>query len=138
MSPGATARAVSEARHSLVEKPLGPLVDKASADTHRVGNVGDGHAISDEENNPPASGTPSMNGGRPLPRQERLPFLWGEGQRQRGGASMSHSKAFQEAGWVFVVVCRQEEVSYTIWGGSGFLKEGMQRKYTAKRGRREH
>jgi len=62
----------------------------ASADTHRVGNVGDGHAISDEENNPPASGTTSRNGGGTLPRLERLPFLWGEGKRQSGFASACH------------------------------------------------
>ena len=92
MSPGATARAVSQARHSRAEKPLGPLIDMASADTHRVGNVGDGHAISYEENNPPASGTPSMNGGRTLPREERLPFFWGKVNRQRGFPSARHTR----------------------------------------------
>ena len=90
-APGAVpTRAVREPHHPLVKKPRDPLVDKASADPYRVGNVGDGYTISDEENNPSASGKTSRNGGGTLPCEERLSFLWGEGKRQSGFASACH------------------------------------------------
>ena len=48
VSPDATPREVRESRNPRVEKTLDPLVDKASVETHRVRNVGDGHALSQE------------------------------------------------------------------------------------------
>ena len=68
-------------------------------------------------------------------------FLQGERQSQRGSASTSHSKAFQEGGWVSVVVCRQEEDrgrGVLHHPGRDFLREGMHGDYTTGRGRREH
>ena len=38
----ATARTISESLYALLEKTLGPLIDTATADTHRVSNVGNG------------------------------------------------------------------------------------------------
>ena len=45
---GAAARSVGQSLYALLEKPLHPLVDKATADPDRRGNVGDRHPISDE------------------------------------------------------------------------------------------
>jgi len=47
-APGATAMAVSEASHPLVEKPLDPFVDKTSVETDLGSNVGDGHTLGQE------------------------------------------------------------------------------------------
>jgi hypothetical protein len=43
-----TAESVDESLKALLHKPLCPLVDKAAADTHRRGNVGDGHTVSEK------------------------------------------------------------------------------------------
>ena len=44
----ATARLVSQSRQALLQKPLRPLVDKATADADRGGNGGDRDAIGQE------------------------------------------------------------------------------------------
>jgi hypothetical protein len=44
----ATAGFVGETLNPILEKPFCPLVHKATADTHSVGNMGDGYTISHE------------------------------------------------------------------------------------------
>jgi hypothetical protein len=43
-----TAGFVGEPLNAILEKTFCPLVHKATADTHSVSNVGDGHTISHE------------------------------------------------------------------------------------------
>src|ERR1700752_4752732 len=68
----ATPWFIGQAFESCVQKPLRPFVDKTAADPHGGGRVGDGHPISEQENNPATSGKTSRHGRGSLPREERL------------------------------------------------------------------
>jgi hypothetical protein len=96
--PAPTARFVGQALDTLCLKPLHPLVDKTPVDPDRGRNVGDRSPIGDEEDNPGTSEQPETDGGRPLPREERLAFRWREGDGERGCASTSHTASFCETG----------------------------------------
>src|SRR5688572_2133251 len=83
-TPMATAGFVCQPFQTLLQKPLHPLVNKATADPDRDSNFGDRHPIGNEQDNPAASGPSCRNGGGPLPRHERLTFRRCKTDRERG------------------------------------------------------
>jgi len=94
--PMATSWFVGQPLQTRLKKALRPLIDKASADPDRVGNLGDGDPIGQKENNPAPSSTAHSDGGRTLPREQRLAFRRREADREGGCASTSHTETSQE------------------------------------------
>ena len=90
----ARVRFVGQALYALLEKPLHPLVDKATTDPDHSRNVGDRYASGDEQDNPTPASTPRRDGGGTLPRQERLPLGRCEADGEGGCASTSHTATF--------------------------------------------
>src|SRR5437016_2710067 len=88
----AAARLISQPLQPLLQKPLHPLVDKATADPDRGRHLRKGHPISDQQNNPAASGQPGAYRRCPLPGQQRPALGRCEADREGGGASTSHSE----------------------------------------------
>jgi hypothetical protein len=59
---------IFQPRQALLHKPLYPLIGMATADAYRRGNIGNGDAVSQEEDNPGTSDQPGTDGWRTLPR----------------------------------------------------------------------
>ena len=87
---------IVQPRQPFLHKPLYPLVGMVPAQAHGRRNGGDRYPVRQEENNPGTSEQPSTDGGRPLPREERLAFRRREGDLERGCASTSHTAPFCE------------------------------------------
>jgi len=93
-----TARFVRQSVDALRQKALCPCVHKAPADPDPGRNGSDRYPIGEEEDQPGTSEQPAPDGGRSLPREERLAFLRREGDGERGFASTSHTAPFCERG----------------------------------------
>ena len=89
--PVAAAGFVGQARYPVLQKPLRPFVYKAPADPDHGGDLDEGHAISQQENNPPTPGASRRDGGRPLPRQQRLAVFRREADREGGFPATRHT-----------------------------------------------
>ncbi len=86
----ATAWFVCQTLQSILQKTLGPLVDKASADAYCLGDMGNWYAISQLQNDSTASGTPSTHSCGTLPRHQRLAFFSCELNREGCVTAMRH------------------------------------------------
>src|SRR5215831_15737245 len=89
-APVARARFVRQPLQALLQKPLHPFIDKAAADPHGGGDVGQRYAIGHEYDNPGSAGTSRRDGGGALPRQKRLAVRRREANRESSFASTSH------------------------------------------------
>jgi hypothetical protein len=80
------------AKHNpVLQKALRPLVDNAMGDSDNIGNLDHRHAISQQEQDLTSSGASHRDGGRALPRQQRLPFVCCEGDRKGGFPATRHT-----------------------------------------------
>ena len=86
-----TPRFIRPSRDALLQKSLHPFVYKAPADPDPDSNVGDRDAIGEEEDNLGTSEQPGLDGGRPLPGEERLAFLRRKRDGESGCASTRHT-----------------------------------------------
>src|SRR5687768_16067333 len=91
----ATAGFIVQPSDAVFAKPLGPFVDKATADVHRAGNVGNRGTIGQHEDDPAAFGQSGSNGSRTLPRRENLSLVRGEVNNHTGFASLCHVRGLR-------------------------------------------
>src|SRR5262245_534646 len=89
--PAPAAWFVCQSLYPALQKPLCPLVDTATGDPDHGGNLDEGQAISQQENDPPPSGTRRMDSRRALPRQQRLAFVCCEGDCECGLPATRHT-----------------------------------------------
>jgi hypothetical protein len=116
-APTSTPRFVRQSRDALLQKSPRPFVHIETADPDYGSNIGDRDPLGEEEDDPATSEQPETDGGRPLPREERLAFLRREGDGERGGASTSHTAPLCERGDV-----RNNRGVQVFWGKS--VREG--------------
>src|SRR5437870_12808053 len=90
-SPPAAAGFVGQSLYPVLQKPLRPFVDKAPSDPHHRGDLEHGQTISQQEKNPPTPGVSCRDGGRALPRRQRLALVSRETDHEGGFPSPRHS-----------------------------------------------
>src|SRR5215510_3569134 len=91
--PAIISDLVVQPLHSLFQKSLHPLVDKAAADANCPRNISDRHPLSEEQHNAATSGKTSRDGRGTLPRQERLALRRRELHRESGFPSTRHTQS---------------------------------------------